>query len=256
MQGTIMLIKTLYANGDSWTFGQELKDDIADHLDYKFYNTWPWHVAQELNIPQVVNEGLGGGSNDRIFRKTIDFVRNYTGNPKELLVIVAWTTYERVEIPINVKRKHDNGYTQWEDDSNEYVSVLLNSPITTKTGNNDTDRLLQDYHKNLTVLNSSKVNSIKFFNLQWLLKQVCENLGVNLQQVYALDNPEFVVGSPEANNKWLDAISPYPVSFNRQLMQYEHLKDVRAPGRHPNELGHKELANTLVAYLQHHININ
>jgi len=238
------MIKTLYANGDSWTFGQELKDDNTDHLTYKFYNTWPWHVAQELKIPQLVNEAQGGGSNDRIFRKTIDYIRNYKGNPEELLVIVAWTTYERFELPVAVKREHNNGYTDWESLDIEYTSMLMNSKP------NVTDKLMLDYHMNRTMLNSSKVNSYKFFNLQWLLKQACDNLGVRLLQTYALDNPEFVLGRPEANEKWLDAISPYPISFNRQLMEYEHLEDVRAPGRHPNELGHKKLAKTIVAHLQ------
>jgi len=238
------MIKTLYANGDSWTFGQELKDDIADHLDYKFYNTWPWHVAQELKIPQLVNEAQGGGSNDRIFRKTIDYIRNYKGKPEELLVIVAWTTYERFELPVAVKREHNNGYTNWESLDIEYTSMLMNSKP------NVTDKLMLDYHMNRTMLNSSKVNSYKFFNLQWLLKQVCDNLGVKLLQTYALDNPEFVLGRPEANEKWLDAISPYPISFNRQLMEVEHLEDVRAPGRHPNEQGHKLIAKNIVAYLK------
>jgi hypothetical protein len=238
------MIKTLYANGDSWTFGQELKDDNTDHLTYKFYNTWPWHVAQELKIPQLVNEAQGGGSNDRIFRKTIDYIRNYKGKPEELLVIVAWTTYERFELPVAVKREHNNGYTDWESLDIEYTSMLMNSKP------NVTDKLMLDYHKIRTMLNSSKVNSYKFFNLQWLLKQTCDNLGINLLQVYALDNPEFVVGKPEANNKWLDAISPYPISFNRQLMEVEHLEEVRAPGRHPNELGHRKLAKNIVAYLQ------
>ena len=238
------MIKTLYANGDSWTFGQELKDDNTDHLTYKFYNTWPWHVAQELKILQLVNEAQGGGSNDRIFRKTIDYIRNYKGNPEELLVIVAWTTYERFELPVAVKREHNNGYTDWESLDIEYTSMRMNSKP------NVTDKLMLDYHMNRTMLNSSKVNSYKFFNLQWLLKQACDNLGVRLLQTYALDNPEFVLGRPEANEKWLDAISPYPISFNRQLMEYEHLEDVRAPGRHPNELGHKKLAKTIVAHLQ------
>ena len=238
------MIKTLYVNGDSWTFGQELKDDTTDHLTYKFYNTWPWHVAQELKIPQLVNEAQGGGSNDRIFRKTIDYVRNYKSNPKELLVIVAWTTYERFELPVAVERKHDNGYTEWESLDVEYTSMLMNSKP------NVTDKLMLDYHMNRTMLNSSKVNSYKFFNLQWLLKQVCDNLGIKLLQTYALDNPEFVKGTPEANIKWLDAISPYPISFTRQLMEVEHLEDVRAPMRHPNEQGHKLLATNIVKHLQ------
>ena len=244
------MIKTLYVNGDSWTFGQELKDGTIDDLDYKFYKSWPWHVARQLKIPQLVNEGLGGGSNDRIFRKTIDYIRNYKGNPSELQVIVAWTTYERIEMPVSVKRKHDNGYTEWESVDNEYISILLNNPHLNKTNDEDLDRLLPEYHKIRTMLNSSKVNSYKFFNLQWLLKQACDNLGINLLQIYALDNPEFVLGRPEANEKWLDAISPYPISFNRQLMEVEHLEDVRAPGRHPNEQGHKLIAKNIVAYLK------
>ena len=40
---------------------------------------------------------------------------------------------------------------------------------------NVTDKLMLDYHMNRTMLNSSKVNSYKFLNLQWLLKQVCDN---------------------------------------------------------------------------------
>ena len=119
------MIKTLYANGDSWTFGQELRDDANDHLTYKFYNTWPWRLAQRLDIPQVVNDALGGTSNHRIFRKTIDYIRNYKGNYNHLLVIVAWTTYERVELPVVVKRKHNNGYTEWESNKIEYTSCLL-----------------------------------------------------------------------------------------------------------------------------------
>lgn len=246
------MIKTLYVNGDSWTFGQELQDETVGDLTYKFYNTWPWHVAQELKIPQLVNEGLGGGSNDRIFRKTIDYIRSYKGNYNELLVIVAWTTYERIEVSTTIKRKRNNGYTEWESLDNTYINMLLNNSDLQQTGDDMTDRLLKDYHKVRTMLNSSKVNSYKFFNLQWLLKQVCDNLGVNLLQTYALDNPEFVLGRPEANQEWLDAISPYPTSFNRQLMEVENLEDVRAPARHPNEQGHKIIAKNIVTYLRQH----
>ena len=128
--------------------------------------------------------------------------------------------------------------------------MLMNDIPDVKTGNDINDKLILDYHKTRTMLNDSKVNSYKFFNQQWLLKQVCDNLGVKLLQTYALDNPEFVKGRPEANTKWLDAISPYPISFTRQLREVEHLEDVRAPLRHPNEQGHKLIAKNVVAYLQ------
>lgn len=239
------MIKTLYANGDSWTFGQELRDYANDHLTYKFYNTWPWHLAQRLDIPQVVNDALGGTSNYRIFRKTIDYIRNYKGNYNHLLVIVAWTTYERVELPVVVKKQHNNGYSEWETLETEYTSMLMNSKPNVKTKDSMTDKLIQDWHMNRTLLNHSKINSYEFFNLQWLLKQTCNSLGVNLLQMYALDNPEFVANTPEANTKWMDAISPYPESFNKMLMRVEGRQDVRAPGRHPNEQGHQKIADRI-----------
>lgn len=243
------MIRTLYANGDSWTFGQELRDDEPDHLTYKFYNTWPWHLAQHCLIPQVVNDALGGTSNHRIYRKTLEYIQNFKGNYEELLVIVAWTTYERKEVPIEIKRDYDNGYTQWEEDSLEYVSVLMNSIPNVNTGDSLIDRSVLDWHKTSTMLNSQKHNAQEFYNQQWALKNICDNLKINLLQLYALDNPEFVSNNPEANQKWIDIINPYPTSLNRMLMAVENQQPVRAPLRHPNELGHKYIADTLQSHI-------
>ena len=102
-------------------------------------------------------------------------------------------------LTVAVERKHDNGYTEWELDV-EYTSMLMN------LNPNVTDKLMLDYRMNPTMLNSSKVNSYKFLNLQWLLKQVCDNPEPKLLQTYALDNPN-LLGTIEANIKWLDAIS-------------------------------------------------
>ena len=243
------MIRTLYANGDSWTFGQELRDEANDHLTYKFYNTWPWHLAQHLQIPQVVNDALGGTSNYRIYRKTLEYIQNYTGSYKELLVIVAWTTYERKEVPVVINRKHDNGYTQWEENNLEYISVLMNSVPDVRTGDSLVDRAVLDWHKTSTMLNSQEYNAIEFYNQQWALKNICENLGINLLQIYALDNPEFVSGNPEAKQEWIDTIKPYPISLNRMLMRVDRTQSVRAPLRHPNELGHKYIADSLQSHI-------
>jgi hypothetical protein len=242
------MIKTLYTNGDSWTFGQELNDDAPDHLTYKFYNSWPWHFAQKIQAPQLVNDSLGGTSNYRIFRKTLNYIRDYLRrgkNPAELLVVVAWTTYERKEVPVEIIRHYDNGYTQWKEHSLEYTSVLMNSVPNVKTGDSMADKAILDWHKNSAILDSRQHNAQEFYNQQWLLKQTCDNLGINLLQLYALDNPEFVKGYPDANVEWLDSINAYPISLNRMLMAIENEQDVRAPLRHPNEAGHKYIAEQL-----------
>ena len=64
-----------------------------------------------------------------------------------------------------------------------------------------------------------------------------------------MDNPEFVSGNPEAKQEWIDTIKPYPISLNRMLMRVERTQPVRAPMRHPNEMGHKYIADSLQSHI-------
>lgn len=238
------MIRTLYANGDSWTFGQELRDEKPDSETYKYYNSYPWLVSQKLGIPQLVNDSLGGASNYRIFRKTVDYITNYKGNYNELYVMVAWTSYERKEIPLVIKRSTSNGYDGWEYDSFEHLPVLLNNPGHWRTDDFMYDKAIDSWQKNNALFDNPISNRYYFFYQQWLLKNLCNSLGVNLLQMYALENPEFVKGTPEANEEWLEKINPYPVSLTRMIIDKPEL---RAPGGHPNEEGHKYIADQIVA---------
>ena len=97
--------KFLYCNGDSWTYGEEiLGENHQLHVNEKYYNTWPWFLSQELDIPVCVNDAVGAGSNDRIYRKTYQFIKDYIRkgkDPKQLLIVIGWTTPERGEIGIS-----------------------------------------------------------------------------------------------------------------------------------------------------------
>ena len=95
-------MKLVYANGDSWTHGDELSafDDI-DQTSVRYYNSWPWKLSQILDIPVCVNDAQGGTGNLRIFRRTNEFIYRWIGSGKsvsDLLVVVGWSTPERTEI--------------------------------------------------------------------------------------------------------------------------------------------------------------
>jgi len=59
------MIKCLYANGCSWTAGNEIFDPEVKDLkeafssvktdSYRYYNTWPYYTAQNLDIGLCVN---------------------------------------------------------------------------------------------------------------------------------------------------------------------------------------------------------
>jgi len=97
-------IKCLYANGCSWTAGDEImppEGEVQDLVNYRYHNSWPGYLANNLGIPLWVNEGMGATGNHRIFRRTNDFIFNWIGqgkDPKNLLIIIGWSTPERAEI--------------------------------------------------------------------------------------------------------------------------------------------------------------
>ena len=85
-------IKMLYANGCSWTAGADLEDPSN--------TAWPILLSKKMEV-DVFNAGLGGGSNDRILRTTIQFTKDWmeTNNPTELFVGIMWTSMYRTEVP-------------------------------------------------------------------------------------------------------------------------------------------------------------
>lgn len=97
-------MKVLYANGDSWTFGDEFPNQVPMEQVHRHYSTWPQKLAAMMEIPLVVNESICAGSNHRIFRRTSQFIINWIGKKKctsDLFVVIGWTTPERTEISID-----------------------------------------------------------------------------------------------------------------------------------------------------------
>lgn len=74
----------ILTNGCSFTEGYDLPDRES---------TWPFRLGKIINKP-VVNLALGGGSNERIFRTTKEFLIAH--NPE--LIVIGWTQFDRTEI--------------------------------------------------------------------------------------------------------------------------------------------------------------
>jgi lysophospholipase L1-like esterase len=94
---------TILAVGDSFTFGAELPGIPTDlGIFGNDYNNqqitpsplaWPQLLGNKLQ-QSVINLGLVGSSNSRIFRRAIQACSNNTYD----LVVCAWTSLERIDI--------------------------------------------------------------------------------------------------------------------------------------------------------------
>lgn len=122
----------LYANGCSFTWGDELANIIApekftneqrsrwkkilenrpprhddywagsvvmsDNEEYRLKYSWPGQLAELLNCDGFDNDAFPGGSNERMLRTTIDWVLLNKNRYPDLFVAIGWTYHSRFEL--------------------------------------------------------------------------------------------------------------------------------------------------------------
>lgn len=78
----------IYVNGDSWTSGWPLEELRSHRRD-----SWPHLLEQTTGIP-VLNDAEAGCSNDRIYRRTFDYILEH----RPTFAIVCITSWLRFEL--------------------------------------------------------------------------------------------------------------------------------------------------------------
>ena len=168
------MIKTLYANGCSWTVGNGLPEDInfpstgnhGSDLALAQDYTWPSIIAKKLSC-DVVNDAEGGGSNKRILRTTCNYLMDYPKEKyNELLVMIGWTSIERDEIYIQ----------------DEWHKFNARQDFSTYSGHNldsNTVKNISEYQKMyVTNVYHQEANLVYYFQQLYLLSNLLENLGI------------------------------------------------------------------------------
>lgn len=232
----------LYTNGDSWTYGEGLKEEQHpfNEQSYKFYNTWPWHVKEHYNIPQLINDARGGGSNARMYRRTIEFIQNYDGDLSKVAIIIGWTSSERQEVPVPVEVWSEDGVNPFEWTERQHWAWSHSSTDTVDV--EIIDRRLPEFSKTITLLKHPSVDMPITRNLMWGLQEICKANNIKLYQFMALHCAEFEPNDPDYDTVLTKNIKYYTPSF---LSQVRDVKDL-LKCRHPNKLGHKKIADFVI----------
>lgn len=195
------MIDTLYVNGCSWTVGNELEQDptflemLAEHslhlfnpddpLDsnlvndngeivstlFELFNDYVWagKLKKLLNIPNLINDSIGGASNARILRTTIDFLLQLPKDKRSsTLVVIGWTVTERDEIFLK-NNWHRFNLTQ------KFSNILDRTIISDEEFIKKVDKFQEDYVANIY----EDISGIqKYFQGVYLLSNLLENLGI------------------------------------------------------------------------------
>ena len=70
------MVKFLYANGCSHTAGSEIEGSGINSSQYNIERSYPAIIANKLKC-KYFNDSYPGGSNIRIYRKTLSFLSNW-----------------------------------------------------------------------------------------------------------------------------------------------------------------------------------
>lgn len=89
--------KLLYANGCSFT-----NHDPLDQSD-----KWPENLAKELGISDYINDGMGAGTNQGIFKRTAKFLSETKVPASDILAVIQLTYPFRFEMPTGA---HKSGW--------------------------------------------------------------------------------------------------------------------------------------------------
>ena len=260
-------MKTLYVNGDSWTEGDELGLPYEENETelYRFYNSWGGQLHKLLGTIMHFNDGKGGTSNHRIFRRTIKFIREYSkrADPTQLVVAVCWTTLDRDEIPVdiipysmsssrlqpgNIPLGFHGMNRPCSNDPIEgigwYIPIQMygvNLPHYSSINklNDTTITALKQMEKPYTVTIGSKSRSEEQYLRMWNLKQICNSLEIKLVQSWALEDGEFEPGSNDFVEEYMDDIQYLPEIFIKFCRKNNY---PLGPGGHCLEVGHENWA--------------
>ncbi|QKW08922.1 hypothetical protein HUT18_23610 [Streptomyces sp. NA04227] len=233
------MIRTLYANGCSFTEGKELEEedpelrlagqskDILTQTQVRAYRNkkaWPSHLGRLLDVETVINAGRSGGSNARAVRMTYDYVCSYLaagGSAEELLVCIGFTDLVRTErftsmpgVDVRSDAPFDDGWS------------LMKTNLSTKKHGADRSGL--------------KVNR---FYYRYLFTE--EQATVTyVQQVL---NMQFFLSSLGVRFHFHDALATNAEPVNRFSLITQHLINFVKPGAHrsvhsagKNEMAYKD----------------
>ena len=98
-------IKYLVINGCSYSEGACMYPNEEKTQDKKYKNRFSKKLSEKLNCEEI-NISQSGGSNDRIFRTTFDWIQKNKEKVKDTLFIIGLTGLARVDF----YSKHENRY--------------------------------------------------------------------------------------------------------------------------------------------------
>ena len=236
----------IYFNGDSHSYYDPNWQPGVQNIN----NLWPAVVAKELG-ETYINESMGCGSNSRIF----DCLENYLicGN-RPSLVILGLTTFDRYHIPYGYMSRINYGpghaLIETTNNNNREIEKFLTSNY------NELDAMYRYYKTIWEIFNLCEYFKIKVFMFQmWdqsiATRGLLDDDQTMIEYVNQFKDDNNTVWIPK--DRYIEGFRFFKKcksfwNYNENVYSLdESLFDIT---QHPNELGHKKIADYVLQCLK------
>jgi len=250
-------MKTLLTNGCSWTYGGGIDRLFKDPSNL----VWPHHLKKLMGYDNCVNLSWGGGSNQRIFRTTLDWILKQTPETLEsTTAVIQWTQWSRKEFYLSpdIGDIDDNEPYYWIACTIHHANATkeLNQILLTK------DRsVIEDYSNQIKNNHNSLYKSYREIEGFYNYIMCCDGLA-NIFNNYGIKYYywDFINLEPNLPEPFLSHILNSHPWLERDTIrhQWDYQRLNQDPGPygvaddpHPSLLGHKQLAEHIYEAIKH-----
>lgn len=225
----------LLANGCSWTAGGGLDNWITDREALEQV-TWPKHLAELMNADDFVNLAEGCGSNQRMFRTTLEYLLNTEEH--DITAVIQFTEESRYEyyFPLDISDDYENISERWMKAKTENLTPQMP----------EMERMYDD-HYNISQQRIKYHNS-GIQNITTYIER-CEAFASMFDRhnitYYFWDMQDAPYRFPEPYKKYLlESFNWLQLNSNGQwdFWKYERIDEFDC---HPSINGHKQLADNI-----------
>jgi len=231
----------LYTNGCSWTYGGSLDPHfiIDDKLDdqKRLSLVWSYHLGQLLNADKVINLSAGCGSNSRMIRTTLDYLKTLSKYECENTVaVLQFTEYSRFELynQIDENNDYENIPARWlkcKVDTAIFSGSHMQAPY-------DIDDIINMVNRKIS-FETYIVWVYQTLACLYALKGIFDTYGVKKYYFWQLGQ-QWNYWPKEYKD---ELFNNFNIIDKDEEWQYERIDKIK--DTHPNIIGHKELASII-----------
>lgn len=231
----------LYTNGCSWTYGGSLDKHfiVNDRLDdeKRLSLVWPHHLGNLLNAKKVTNLSAGCGSNSRMIRTTLDYLRTLSSQEREdTIAVMQFTEWSRFELYNQLDENND-----YENIQERWLKCKVDTAILSGSHMQAPDNIddIVDLVNRKIILETPIVWIYQTLGCMYSLKGIFETYGVKKYYFWQLG---------QGWNYWPDKYKTeiyenFNIIDKDKDWEYERVDKIK--DTHPSLNGHKELANII-----------